>query len=330
MIDRPVVELWSLRIFVEVATTRSMTLAATRLGITQSAVSQAIRKLESELDNKLIVRGSRPVALTAEGALLELEAEPLLRNAARLPELLRSAKTGPVRDVRLGFVDTFASTAGPELIRTLTQQAARVVVWSGLAPSLGAALVARDVDAIVTSDPLYDLDGLRRIALWKEPFVLLLPRTSEARAARPSLDQLAAASPLIRYSARSHSGSQIERHLRRLGISTERRIEVDGSDALLAMVAAGIGWAITTPLCILQASAHLPGVLPLPLPPPGFNRTLSLVVRDDSSASLAEQLASAARDVLRESCLPRLRRLTPAFTASITVGDAATHHSETP
>ena len=330
MIDRPAVELWSLRIFVEVATTRSMTRAATRLGITQSAVSQAIRRLESELDSKLIVRGSRPVVLTTEGALLELEAEPLLRSATRLPEMLRSARTGPVRDVRLGFVDTFASTAGPKLIRALTQQASRVVLWSGLAPSLGAALVARDVDAIVTSDPLYDLDGLRRIALWKEPFVLLLPRTSEARVAQPSLDHLAATFPLIRYSARSHTGSQVERHLRRLGIAADRRIEVDGSDALLAMVAAGIGWAITTPLCILQASAHLPGVLALPLPPPGFNRTLSLVLRDDSPASLVEHLASAARDVLRETCLPRLRQLTPAFTTSITVGEAAKHHSETP
>ena len=322
MIDRPPVEFWSLRIFVEVATTRSMTRAATRLGITQSAVSQAILKLESELGSKLILRGSRPVVLTAEGALLELEAEPLLRSAARLPELLRSAKSGPARDISIGFVDTFASTAGPELICVLTQQAARVVVWSGLSPSLGAALVARDVDAIVTSDSLYDLDGLRRIPLWKEPFVLLLPRTLDTKAVRPSLDQLAATVPLIRYSARSHTGSQVERHLRRLGIVADRRIEVDGSDALLAMVAAGIGWVITTPLCILQAFAHLPGVLPLPLPAPGFNRTLSLVVRDDSQASLVEQVADAARTVLRDTCLPRLRQLTPAFTASITVGEA--------
>ena len=323
MIDRPPVEFWSLRIFMEVATTRSMTRAATRLGITQSAVSQAIRKLESELGSKLIMRGSRPVVLTAEGALLELEVEPLLRSVARLPDLLRAARSGPARDVRLGFVDTFASTAGPELIRVLTQQAARVVVWSGLSPSLGAALVARDVDAIVTSDPLYDLDGLRRIPLWKEPFVLLLPRTLDTKATRPSLDQLAATVPLIRYSARSHTGSQVERHLRRLGIASDRRVEVDGSDALLAMVAAGIGWAITTPLCILQAAAHLPGVWPLPLPPPGFNRTLSLVVRDDSPASLVEQLAHTARTALRETCLPRLRQLTPAFTASITIGEDA-------
>ena len=320
MIDRPPVELWSLRIFVEVATTRSMTLAATRLGITQSAVSQAIRKLEAELGAKLVARSSRPVALTREGALLEAQAEPLLRSVARLPDLLQAAARAPVRDIRLGFVDTFASTAGPELVRVLTQQATRVVLWSGLAPSLGAALVNRELDAIVTSDPMYDLDGLQRAVLWKEPFVLLLPRTPHAGGSRPSLGELAASVPLIRYSARSHTGLQVERHLRRLGIATERRVEVDGSDALLAMVAAGIGWAISTPLCLLQASAHLGGILPLPLPPPGFNRSLNLVVRDDCPAVLATHLAQAARGVLRGTCLPRLRLLTPAFTQAITVG----------
>ena len=321
MIDRPPVELWSLQIFMEVATARSMTIAATRLGITQSAVSQGIRKLEAELGVALVVRGSRPVVLTQEGKVLERQAEPLLRTAAGLPGLLCAAGQTAVRDVRLGFVDTFASTAGPELVRALTQQAARVVLWSGLAPSLGAALVDRELDAIVTSDPLYDLDGLRRIALWKEPFVLLLPRSLDTGGGRPSLGRLAATVPLIRYSARSHTGLQVERHLRRLGITTERRVEVDGSDALLAMVAAGIGWAVSTPLCILQAAAHLPGTLPLPLPPPGFNRTLSLVVREDCPAALVTQLTETARGVLRGTCLPRLRQLTPAFTQAITVGD---------
>lgn len=321
MVDRPLVELWSLRIFMEVATAKSMTIAAVRLGITQSAVSQAIRKLELDLNSKLVERGSRPVVLTPAGAMLERHAEPLLRNASSLSDLLRAATQSPVQEVRLGFVDTFASTAGPGLIHAMTEAAGRVVVWSGLAPSLGAALVNRDVDLIVTSDPLYDIDGLDRIPLWKEPFVLLLPRKLNFEGTRPTLTRLAATAPLIRYSARSHTGLQIERHLRRLSVAAERRIEVDGSDALLAMVSAGIGWAITTPLCILQGAAHLDGILPVALPAPSFNRTLNLVVRVDTPATLVRQTELAAIAVLRSVCLPRLRTLTPAFTGSIVIGD---------
>lgn len=201
--------------------------------------------MEAELGSKLVARGSRPVALTREGALLELQAEPLLRTVSDLPDLLRAAGRTLVRDFRLGFVDTFASAAGPELAATV---------------------------------------------------------------------------PLIRYNARSHTGFQVERHLRRLGLTTERWVEVDSSDALLAMVAVAIGWAISTPLCILQASSHLPGIMPLSLPAPSFNRTLSLVLRDDCPSGLVTQLADAALGVLRGTCLPHLRRLNPAFTQAITVG----------
>jgi len=306
-----------LRVFVEVAAARSMTLAAAKLGMTQSAVSQAVRKLETNLGVTLLEHGRRPVTLTAAGLLLERRAPPLLRDAARLPHALRETGAVPVQEIRLGLVDTFASTAGPGLIRELTASAARVIIWSGLAPSLGAALVARDVDAIVTPDTLDDMDGLVRLPLWKEPFLLLLPGAMRAEAGRLTLDELAADLPLVRYSARSHTGLQIERHLRRVGVAAERRIEVDGSDALVAMVAAGVGWAISTPLCLLQGAAHAARTHAEALPGPGFNRTLSLVCLEDGPAGVAAQTATAAARVLRRDCLPRLRTMLPRLADAI-------------
>ena len=286
----PLIELRTLRVFMEVVTTRSMTAAAARLGLTQSAVSQAVRRLEGELGVDLMHRGQRPMSLTAAGEKLAREAVPLLRDASRLVHTIRDVNRTPAPEVRLGFVDSFASTAGPELIRELTREAARVVLWSGLAPSLGAALIAGEVDAIVTADALEDLDGLRRQVLWRESFVLLLPpHVPHSRDGAAKLEALASELPLIRYSARSHTGLLIERHLRRLGIAAERRIEVDGSDALVAMVAAGIGWAITTPICLLQGTAHAAGVLAVPMPSPRFSRTLCLVSREDGPADLSDR-----------------------------------------
>ncbi len=322
MTERSPLDLRALRVFVEVATSGSMTIAASRLGLTQSAVSQTVRRLEGELGVALVVRGSRPVVPTAAGMLLRQRAEPLLRDAAQLAHAVTEAGSTPAQELRLGLVDTFASTAGPELIRVLTGAATRVVVWSGLAPSLGEALIGRQVDAIVTSDPLEDMDGLLRFPLWREPFVLLLPRSLPAPGsptAPISLDTLAASLPMIRYSARSHTGRQIERHLRRVGCGSERRIEIDGSDALVAMVAAGIGWAITTPLCLLQGAASAAGTYSLPLPSPGFSRTLSLLCREDGPAALARHAAAAAFGALRDTCLPRLRGLAPALADAVTL-----------
>jgi DNA-binding transcriptional LysR family regulator len=311
------VELRALAIFLEVATSRSMTLSARRLGLTQPAVSQAVQRLEQSFGVALLLRPSRPVALTAAGAVLAQRAAALLHEAAALGQAVLQAGRGPAQELRLGLVDSFASTAGPGLIRALTGDAARVVVWAGLAPGLGAALVGRELDAIITSDPLEDLDGLHRFPLWREPFVLLMP--ADAAPPPASLAALAAERPMVRYSARSHTGQQIERHLRRVGCNAERRIEVDGSDALVAMVAEGVGWALATPLCLLQGAARAAGVRALPLPLPGFSRSLSLVCRADGPTALAARAAAAARHTLHHDCLPRLRAVSPALADSITL-----------
>ena len=57
----------ALLVFVKVAETRSFTLAAQRLGLTASAVSKSIARLEQELGVKLLQRSTRLVSLTGEG-----------------------------------------------------------------------------------------------------------------------------------------------------------------------------------------------------------------------------------------------------------------------
>jgi LysR family transcriptional regulator for bpeEF and oprC len=58
----------ALLVFVKVAETRSFTLAAQRLGLTSSAISKSIARLEQELGVKLLTRSTRLVNLTGEGA----------------------------------------------------------------------------------------------------------------------------------------------------------------------------------------------------------------------------------------------------------------------
>lgn len=246
-----------------------------------------------------------------------MRADTLLHDAAQLPAAV--LKTEAAADIRIGLVDTFAATAGPDLIRQLLPQTARIVVWSGLSPALGAALLDREVDLIISSDSLDDTEDLQRFMLWREPFVLLLPRSSEYRTARSGLDRLAAELPMIRYSARSHVGAQIERHLRRIGVAAACRIEVDGSDALAAMASAGVGWAIGTPLCLLQGAAHAPGIRAVPLPGPRLGRSLSLICRRGELTAFATRTASIASHALRNDCVPRLRQLAPWLAQEITL-----------
>src|SRR6478609_719681 len=96
----PVRNLHELQYFVAVARERSFTRAAAVLGVTQSAISQSIRALETRLDIRLLTRTTRSVSLTAAGErLLQAIGHRFDEIEAELDELseLRDKPAGTVR-----------------------------------------------------------------------------------------------------------------------------------------------------------------------------------------------------------------------------------------
>lgn len=81
-----------LQIFLEVARTKSFTKAARAIGITPSAVSQAVRVLETELGISLLNRTTRSVSLTETGRRLVEQAGPGVGQAV---QALRDALAHP-------------------------------------------------------------------------------------------------------------------------------------------------------------------------------------------------------------------------------------------
>lgn len=96
---------------------------------------------------------------------------------------------------------------------------------------------------------------LTRHRLLHERYVLLLPQTMAAAQPAWDLEQLTARAPLVRFNHGSHIGVQIERYLAQIGVMPPNRLEIDTADSLVALVAAGIGWALIAPLCRLPAAA---------------------------------------------------------------------------
>lgn len=88
------------KIFYYVATYKSITLAAETLSISQPAVSQAVKHLESSLSCTLFVRTSKGVRLTKEGEMLfsyvQRGYETLLFGEKKLSEML-NLKEGEIR-----------------------------------------------------------------------------------------------------------------------------------------------------------------------------------------------------------------------------------------
>jgi len=232
-----------------------MTLAAARLGVSQSAVSQLILRLEQHLGCALLDREVRPAQLTHAGRSLLALAQDLLSHAQSVAEQVRSGALSAHPRIRLGCVDSFAATVGPALIHALSGDARELHLWSGLTPDLLTQLLARALDLVICTDAGTSQPRLQQTPLFAERFVLVLP----PRQASLPLAQLANELPLIRYSLRSAMGQQVERYLRHVGVQAGRRFELDATDPLLSLVAAGVGWAISTPLCRPGAGADLAG-----------------------------------------------------------------------
>ena len=90
----------NLTAFVAVAEEKSFTRAATRLGITQSALSQIIRKLEDRLDLRLLTRTTRSVSVTQAGERILETLRPTLNELDdRISELsdLSARPSGTIR-----------------------------------------------------------------------------------------------------------------------------------------------------------------------------------------------------------------------------------------
>ena len=110
-------DLAELQVFLAVATERSFSRAATRLHRTQPAVSQAIKRLEEELDERLFDRSSKDGRLTEAG-------EILLDYAQRLTRLKDEAE-GAVRelqDLRRGRVLIGANEGAVHVLLPVIEQ----------------------------------------------------------------------------------------------------------------------------------------------------------------------------------------------------------------
>ena len=284
--------------------------AAIRLGVTQSAVSQSIRQLEEELGVVLINRTRRPMTLTPFGFALKNRGRLLSEEIANLKAQVIQAGQGIKPDLRIGLVDSFASTCGSSFTKMLLAKASQLSIRTGLSPQQGEALMRRDLDLIVTSDPLMDADDVVRYRLFTERYLVITPpRMLIPVTTMEDVRLLVNTLPIVRFNRKSQVGAQIERFLRRIDVRTPNRLELDNADALTSMVSAGIGWAITTPMCLLQASPQAVKVSTHIVKSLDLERSLYLVARRNEYSEFFTEACDVAREVLQNTFLPGLAAL---------------------
>ena len=115
-------EIRVLRYFLAIAREGSITGAANFLHVTQPTLSRQIRDLEDELGQKLFIRESHRVTLTAEGMLLRKRAEEILELVDKTESEFGSMKGSVSGDVYIGGGETDAM----RLIAQIAEEVRRV------------------------------------------------------------------------------------------------------------------------------------------------------------------------------------------------------------
>ena len=149
--------------FVAVAEEGTISGAAERLYMSQSALSASITELERALGADLLVRRrAQGVCVTPMGAMVLERAKRLLGEAAELAYLARGDGRALVGPLVVGCFITLAPTVLPKLLAEFDQLHPRVTLdfIEGHQDQLREALLAGELDAAVLYDmgPLEDLD----------------------------------------------------------------------------------------------------------------------------------------------------------------------------
>ncbi len=310
-------DLHVLEAFLGVCEARSMALAAQKLAMTQPAISQAVADLESRIGVKLFDRSVRPLALTPAGELMRQRASALISEARQIATAIRHTARGRLALIRAGLVDSLSRALTGPIATFLVSHAEHVSVQSGLTAAHAGALLTRNLDLFIGVDDMSDVEGFDRHEIVTEPYILVLPPKQKIPRSVEELEVCAEKLPFIRYSARSKTGIDIERHLRRLHVDLPPGLEFDTPFGVSDMVARGKGFAITTPICLAEAALAGSDVRTAPLPGPQLKRTLTLVSRKQELGTLPRDLTKACKSSLEASTLAPLRTSMPWLDADL-------------
>ena len=221
------VDLRLLVAFDAVMAERSVSRAATRIGMSQPAMSNALNRLRELLKDQLFVRsaaGMRPTSLALRFAVPIRQALQLVEGALE-PSLFDPARS--TWTYRLAISDHASIVMLPQLVRHLTRTApgVRLVLRPKVNAEVGAQLDANEIDfAIGVIPPLQR--RFSRTALFRDSYSCLMRRRHPLARGQPRLADFAAAEYLA--VRPSHEGaSEIDRLLASHGVRRRIAMTVD-------------------------------------------------------------------------------------------------------
>lgn len=251
-------ELGEIRAFVTVVETSSINAAATRLHLTQPAVSRQVQRLEASLGVKLLDRRTKPVSLTPAGEAVLEHARRVMGAIDDLREVVADAE-GPHGELKIGVSQALSDIALAKPIEYLRKAFPRILLsittgWSHeLIEDVGNAKL--DVAFVLLPDDHQPPTGLTGTVIGKEPLVTVAPRRSNLPPIA-DLRKLAESSWVLNPKGCVFRAA-LQRAFQSVNADLRVAVEVYGADIQLSLVARGNGLGLV-PARVLSRSRLRP------------------------------------------------------------------------
>lgn len=285
-------ELYQLEYFLEAARQRNFTRAAAHLHLAQAALSEQIRKLESELGTPLFNRGRRETVLTSAGETLRQHAESLLERAAAAKRAVQDLISLRGGRLTIGAIPSVSACLLPAAIAAFRKlhPLVELALYEGtseiVAQWVDSGRVEFGIVQLPTSSGSFD-----EHPLFVEPFVALISKNhSLAKQKTIALAKLAD-EPFILYKGRARDTALTA--CRTAGFEPRIACESSELETIRSLVAAGLGIAILPRLATRQAT---PGCAVVRLRDDPVERQVALLTRSGHSTSPS---AAAFREILK-------------------------------
>lgn len=296
-------DLHALEVFVMTVELGGMSQCAVHLHVTQSAISQTIAKLEGSIGATLFDRTMRPMGLTASGKSLFARGQALIGHARSTYDAVREGASLPISSITVAMSFSLANLLTAPILRELGGRADRWTIRSGISMEHQSEFLARDIDMLISGSFNLEHRGLLELhPVFEENFILVFPASYNAVV---DLQHIVPLMPLIRFSRLTGMGQQIERQIVRMKLRLPQLIEVESSHQQLALVAAGVGWAITTPACLAVVPELHNLLRPEPMTRGRFSRQVQIISRAGELGNIPSLTATLCQNALRNETFSR-------------------------
>lgn len=279
----------TLKIFCDLVETKSLSRAAERNFVTQSAVSQQVRGLEEKFKRRLLerMRGGREVGLTEDGEVFYQESRQIVAAYVQLEERMRTL-TGTVSGtVHVATVYSIGLHELPAVIRRFMAEhpEAKIDLEYSRTTRIVRDVLAGTVELGVVAYP-EKKRGLSVIPLGGDRLVLICPPGHALAKHKKLRARDLNEQDFVLFERDIPTRRAIDRILRANGVTVRRVAEFDNIETIKRAVEVGIGAAIVPSPSVID-EARVGSLAVVPLAEAEWTRAVGVIYRSDRTLGTA-------------------------------------------